>query len=84
MIPVPSRRTARNPLRGNDSHWSQLRLARGLSLDQLSRLSGVPRSVVGLICQGRLNPRPDEAAALLGILEPGEKVASTENTLPPK
>ena len=57
-------------LRGNDTEWSRLRMARGLSLTELAELSGVPRSVVGLICSGRLSPGPGQAAALLRILQP--------------
>jgi hypothetical protein len=30
----------------------------------------VPKSLVGLICSGRLVPRPDEAEALLRVLKP--------------
>ncbi len=57
-------------LRGNDTEWSRLRLERGLSLTELAKASGVPRSLVGLICSGRLSPGPGQAAALLSVLEP--------------
>ncbi len=68
-VPTISTRS-RNPLQGNDSEWSRLRLERGLSLTQLAKASGVPRSIVGLICSGRLMPTPKEAAALLRVLKP--------------
>lgn len=58
------------PLKGNDSEWSRLRLERGVSLTELAKASGVPRSVVGLICSGRMTPGPGEAAALLRVLQP--------------
>jgi len=59
-------------LRGSDTEWSRLRLARDLSVSELAARSGVPRSIVGLIDQGRLTPSPQQAKAILGVLEPGE------------
>jgi len=55
-------------LTGADTDWSRRRIARGLTIRQLAAESGVPRSVVGLIDQGRMVPSPDEAAALLRVL----------------
>ena len=56
--------------------WSELRLERDLSITELARAAGLSRSVVGLICQGRLVPRPDEARALMAVLSPdGEGLA---------
>lgn len=55
-------------IRGSASEWAQRRLAANLSISELAALSGVPRSVVGLIDQGRMIPQPDEAAALLRVL----------------
>lgn len=60
-------------LTGADTEWSRMRVAKGLTIRQLSGLSGVPRSVVGLIDQGRMVPSPSEAAALLRVL--GEDAA---------
>jgi ribosome-binding protein aMBF1 (putative translation factor) len=57
-------------LKGNDTEWSRLRLERGMSLTELARASGLPRSIVGLICSGRLMPGPSEAEALLRVLRP--------------
>jgi len=53
--------------------WGRLRREADLTLTQLAQRSGLPRSVVGLIDQGRLIPSPSEAAAILravGALEP--------------
>ena len=60
---------ARHPLHEGPTEWARLRLGQNLSLGQLAERSGLPKSVVGLICQGRLMPRPDEAAALLRALK---------------
>ena len=68
---IPASRRGK-ALQGNDSEWSKLRLERGLSLTELARASGVPRSVVGLICSGRLVPGPGQAADLLRVLIPKE------------
>lgn len=62
-------------LTGADTEWSRRRIARGLTIKQLAALSNVPRSVVGLIDQGRMVPSPTEAAALLRVLEGEEHVA---------
>ena len=56
-------------LRASDTEWSRRRVAANLSLSELARQSGVPRSIVGLIDQGRLMPSPDQAAAILRVLE---------------
>ena len=64
---TPSRHPGHR-LRGADTEWTRLRIARNLSLDALARESGVPKSLVGLICQGRISPKPAEAAALLRVL----------------
>lgn len=55
-------------LRGSGTEWSRLRLARNLSVSELAKAAGIPRSVVGLIDQGRLMPGPKESAALLRVL----------------
>lgn len=55
-------------LRANATEWSQLRVTRNLSITELARASGIPRSVVGLIDQGRMVPGPKESAALLRVL----------------
>jgi transcriptional regulator with XRE-family HTH domain len=55
-------------LRGSDTEWSRLRIARNLSVSELATLSGIARSVVGLIDQGRMVPGPKESAALLRVL----------------
>jgi transcriptional regulator with XRE-family HTH domain len=55
-------------LRGSGTEWSKLRVARDLSVSELAAASGVPRSIVGLIDQGRLNPSPQQAAAILLVL----------------
>jgi transcriptional regulator with XRE-family HTH domain len=64
----PQTRRRGQSLRGHDTEWSQLRIARDLSVTELAELSGVARSIVGLIDQGRLTPGPDEAARLLAVL----------------
>ena len=56
-------------LRGAGTEWSRLRIARNLSITELAFRSGLARSVVGLIDQGRLSPGPRESAALLRVLE---------------
>lgn len=55
-------------LRGSGTEWSNLRLARNLSVSELAALAKVPRSIVGLIDQGRLTPSPMQAAAILAVL----------------
>ena len=55
-------------LRGSGTEWSKLRIERNLSLQELHRLTGVPRSLLGLIDQGRLMPNPEQAAAILAVL----------------
>lgn len=56
------------PLRASDTEWSKLRVARNLSITELAARSGIARSVVGLIDQGRMIPGPKESAALLRVL----------------
>lgn len=58
------------PIRGSDTEWSRLRIDRNLSITELAALSGVARSIVGLIDKGRVVPGPSEAAALLRVLQP--------------
>jgi transcriptional regulator with XRE-family HTH domain len=55
-------------LRGNPTEWSQMRLAANLSVSELAERSGVARSLVGLIDQGRLMPTARQAKALLDVL----------------
>ncbi len=57
----------------NETDWSRRRLAANLSITELAQRSGVARSLVGLIDQGRLVPTPDQAAAILAVL--GESAA---------
>ncbi len=56
-------------LRGNATEWSRLRMARNLSISQLAEAAGIPRSLVGLIDQGRLTPTIPQSKALLAVLE---------------
>ena len=63
---TPHRRGQR--LRGGETEWSRLRMARGLSITELAHLTGLTRSVVGFIDQGRMIPGPKESAALLRAL----------------
>jgi len=60
---------AGHALRGSDNEWSKMRLHAGLSITALAQRSGLPRSVVGLIDQGRLVPSPEEARALMRGIE---------------
>ena len=53
----------------NETDWSRRRLRANLSITELSKRSGIARSLVGLIDQGRLVPTPDQAAAILRALE---------------
>ena len=55
-------------LRSSGTEWSKLRVERDLSVSELAKRSGVARSIVGLIDQGRLLPSPDQAAAILAVL----------------
>jgi transcriptional regulator with XRE-family HTH domain len=55
-------------LKGSQTEWSKRRLAANLSITELANRSGVARSLVGLIDQGRLVPTPDQAAAILAAL----------------
>ncbi len=55
-------------LRGNPTEWSQMRIAADLSVSELAERSGVARSLVGLIDQGRLMPTASQARALLAVL----------------
>lgn len=64
--PIATRRG--QALRGSSTAWAQRRLDAGLSISELAAASGVPRSTVGLIDQGRLIPSPDEAEAILRVL----------------
>jgi len=68
QTPTDSRRG--QGISGSPTSWSQLRIARNLSITELAAASGVPRSVVGLIDKGRLVPTPTESAALLRVLSP--------------
>lgn len=61
-------------LRGSGTEWSNLRIARNLSVKELSDLCGVPRSVVGLIDQGRMVPSPSQASAILAVLSGPETI----------
>jgi len=54
---------------GSQTEWSRRRIAANLSITELSKRSGVARSLVGLIDQGRLVPTPDQARAILSVLE---------------
>lgn len=56
-------------IRGSDTTWSRRRLAAQMSISELAAASGLPRSVVGLIDQGRLIPKPSEESALTRALE---------------
>lgn len=53
----------------NETDWSRRRLAANLSITELSKRSGIARSLVGLIDQGRLVPSPDQAKAILDAIE---------------
>ncbi|HUT77571.1 MAG TPA: helix-turn-helix transcriptional regulator [Polyangia bacterium] len=66
-VPTDPRRG--QAISGSNSEWARKRIAANLSITQLAALSGVPRSVVGLIDKGRMIPSPSEAAALLRALE---------------
>ena len=55
-------------LRASGTEWSQLRVARNLSITELAERAGLARSIVGLIDQGRMIPGPRESAALLRAL----------------
>ena len=55
-------------LRGGETEWSRLRVSRNLSITELAALTGLTRSVVGFIDQGRMIPGPKESAALLRVL----------------
>lgn len=67
MTEPPNTRRGQS-LRGSGTEWSKLRLARDLSVSELAKLAGVPRSIVGLIDQGRLTPSPTQAKAILDVL----------------
>lgn len=57
------------PLRGEAAtDWGARRHARNLSLTELAHATGIPRSVVGLICQGRLVPTDEQTDALERVL----------------
>ncbi len=61
-------------LRGNATEWSRLRIAANLSVSELAARSGVARSLVGLIDQGRLPPSPQQAKAILDVLSGPETI----------
>lgn len=69
MTDALSTRRGQN-LRASDTEWSKLRVEQNLSISELAKLSGIARSVVGLIDQGRMIPGPRESAALLRVLAP--------------
>jgi transcriptional regulator with XRE-family HTH domain len=68
MNDAPNTRRGQS-LRASDTEWSRLRVSRNLSISELADRSGIARSVVGLIDQGRMIPGPRESAALLRVLE---------------
>lgn len=68
--PTPTDKYRGQTLRGSDNDWSRMRLAAGLSITELAKRSGLARSVVGLIDQGRLVPSPEEAMALARATQP--------------
>lgn len=71
---TPSATRTGPAIQGSNTPWSRQRIAAGLSISELAAKSGVARSVVGLIDQGRMVPSPAEAAALLRVL-PAETAA---------
>jgi ribosome-binding protein aMBF1 (putative translation factor) len=48
-----------------------MRVNAGLSISDLAKRSGLARSIVGLIDQGRLVPSPEEARAFIRGIEEG-------------
>ncbi len=56
------------PISGSQTEWSKRRVEANLSITELAKRSGVARSLVGLIDQGRLVPTPDQATAILAVL----------------
>ncbi len=68
-----------NALTGADTEWSRRRRAAGLTIRLLAARAGLPRSIVGLIDQGRMIPTPSESEALLrGLAVPADAVALVE------
>ena len=53
----------------NETDWSRRRLAANLSITELAKRSNIARSLVGLIDQGRLLPTPNQASAILAVLD---------------
>ncbi len=53
----------------NPNAWARARRSAGVSMRDLERRSGVARSYISLLEQGRLTPTPAQARALLDVLE---------------
>jgi predicted transcriptional regulator len=72
------RRPTWNALTGADTEWSRRRRTAGLTISQLAERSGLSRSIVGLIDQGRLVPKLRETEALLRALPAPEADAADQ------
>lgn len=72
--PAPASRNGQK-IRGSDTDWSRRRLAANLSIRELAALSGIPRTVLGYIDEGRMVPKPSEVASLDAVLPPLESIA---------
>lgn len=69
MDTTTSPRTRHVPIQASASPWAQLRLRADLSTRELEVESGISRGIISLIeGERRLQPKPHEAAAILGAL----------------
>ena len=68
---MAARRT-QQPLRTGGKAWGPERVRLGISLQTLSRLSGVPEPTLSLIEHGRVVPTGDEFAAVYQVLRDAE------------
>lgn len=60
--------TQRLPLRTQGRMWGPERVALGLSIRELSRLSGINRGILSMVESGRIVPSGDEYQAVMAAL----------------
>ena len=64
---MPAVRT-RRPLQTGGSAWGPRRVALGLSLRQLAKMSGVARGMISLMERGRMVPTGEEYTKIMDAL----------------
>lgn len=67
---------ARLALRSGGSAWGPQRVALGLSIRELSRLTGISRGMLSLMEHGRMVPTGEEYSRVMAALENAERRGS--------